>query len=234
LSEAQPDLNDVFRVAFERLQADIRTATVGTVTRFTRSPNRECSVRVDMLAQLRSGDAVEIPEVDRVPIVWPFGGGWSADADLAIGEQVLLLVIDRDISSWLPAGGEVEPTRRALHKITNAVAIPGLWSINNQSTQAPAPGELRIGAHSSASPRLTLGTLPAPNALIEATTIKLGAGATPLQGAARVGDDVVPDVTMATWISAVTTFINTLASGTLILPSDFGLIFSGSTKTRIE
>lgn len=154
-------------------------------------------------------------------------------ADLAVGENVLLIVFDRDISGWLPAGAVEAPVRRMMHDISSCVAIPGLRPISRQGKQVVAPGELFIGADSGSPPMLTMRKTPA-SATLEATTISLGAGATPLQGAARVGDEVIPGETMATWIAGVTAFINTLASGTLTAPVDFGTILTGSAKTRIE
>jgi hypothetical protein len=232
LSDQEPDLNDVFRVALERIQSSIRTAVPATVVSFDRGP-RLCSVSVDMLARLRSGDVIALPQIDRVPVQWPAGGGWAMDADLAVGENVLLIVFDRDISGWLPAGAVEAPVRRMMHDISSCVAIPGLRPISRQGKQSVAPGELFIGADSGSPPMLMMRKTPA-SATLEATTISLGAGATPLQGAARVGDEVIPGETMTTWIAGVTAFINTLASGTLTAPVDFGTILTGSTKTRIE
>lgn len=186
-----------------------------------------------MQAMLRSGDVVTLPQIDRVPVLWPAGGGWAMDADLVVGENVLLIVFDRDISGWLPSGAVQAPVRRMLHDISSCVAVPGLRPISRQGSQSVAPGELFIGSDTGSPPMLTMRKLPA-SATLEATTISLGAGATPLQGAARVGDTVVPGETMLAWIAAVTTALNTLAPGSAVLPDDFGLVFSGSTKTRIE
>lgn len=236
-AEDQPDLNDVFRVAFERHQAEIRTAIVGTVVSFDRNP-RQCSVRVDMRAQLRTGEFVAIPQIDAVPVIWPVGGGFAMDADLAIGEQVMLIVIDRDISGWLPAGDLHDPPRLALHNLTNAVAIPGARSINRQGGQRPAAGELYLGADTGQAPWLKLGTKPLATATIEAPTIAIGEGATPLQGAARVGDSVVPDAAWLTWFATVAASLNSLGfPAPLPIPPvgvPFAKITTGSTKTRIQ
>lgn len=202
--ETDPDLNDVFAVAFERSQSAIRTVVPAHVTAFSRNP-RECSVKIDMLAQLRNGDTLEVPEITRCPIVWPVGGGFAMDADLSIGEQVLVLVCDRDIAGWLPAGDVEAPKRRLLHDVNNAVVLPGLRSINRQGRQAPAVGELYIGADTGDAPWLTLGTIP-PSVTVEAPSISLGDGAT--LGVARMGDPVTPDAAWMTWFGAVATALS--------------------------
>ena len=184
--DTDPDLNDVFAVAFEREQVSLRTIVPGHITAFSRNP-RECTVKIDMLAQLRTGETVELPEIFRCPIVWPVGGGFAMDADLAIGEQVMVLVCDRDISGWLPAGAVEAPKRRLLHNLSNAIVLPGLRSINRQGKQAPAAGELYLGNDTGAAPWLKLGTIP-PSATLEAPAISLGEGAT--LGVARLTDPV--------------------------------------------
>lgn len=204
--ETDPDLNDVFTVAFEREQAMIRTIVPAHVTAFSRNP-RECSIEIDMLAVLRSGDTLDVSKVDKCPIVWPVGGGFAMDADLAIGEQVLALVCDRDISGWIPTGAVQQPTRRLLHNITNAVVLPGLRSINRQGRQAPAAGELYLGADTGQAPWVKLGTVP-PSATVEAPSISLGEGAT--LGVARQTDPVTPDAAWLTWFATVAASLNSL------------------------
>lgn len=197
--DTDPDLNDIFAVAFEREQAAIRTIIPAHVTAFSRNP-RECSVKIDLLAQLRSGDTVQIPEINRCPVVWPVGGGFAMDADLAIGEQVLVLVCDRDISGWLPTGAVEAPSRRLLHDVTNAIVLPGLRSINRQGRQSPATGELYLGSDTGNAPWLTLGTVP-PSATIEAPAISLGDGAT--LGVARLTDTVAANTAGVTLLTNI-------------------------------
>ena len=44
----------------------------------------------------------------------------------------------------------------------------------------------------------------------------------------RVGDAVAVASTMSTWISAVTSYVNGIAPGTLVLPTNFGTINAGA------
>lgn len=62
-------------------------------------------------------------------------------------------------------------------------------------------------------------------------TVDVGAGA--LLAAARTTDLVLPDSTMATWIAAVTAYVNGIAPGTLTPPTGFGVIGPGSLKVKI-
>lgn len=48
----------------------------------------------------------------------------------------------------------------------------------------------------------------------------------------RVGDSVAATATMATWVSAVTSYVNGLAPSTLVAPTGFGTISSGTSKVK--
>lgn len=65
-----------------------------------------------------------------------------------------------------------------------------------------------------------------------------GAGDVVLDGGslkvARVTDTVDAGATMTTWIAALTMFINGLAPGTLVLPTDFGVIASSGGATHVK
>jgi len=51
---------------------------------------------------------------------------------------------------------------------------------------------------------------------------------------ARVTDAVTAAPTMATWLAAVTTFVNGIAPGTAVLPTDFGTIASSGGATHVK
>lgn len=51
---------------------------------------------------------------------------------------------------------------------------------------------------------------------------------------ARVTDTTTAATTMATWIAAVTTFVNGIAPGTAVLPTDFGVIASSGGAAHVK
>lgn len=51
---------------------------------------------------------------------------------------------------------------------------------------------------------------------------------------ARVTDTVTAGATMATWITAVSAFINGLAPGTVVPPTDFGVIAASGGATHVK
>jgi hypothetical protein len=64
---------------------------------------------------------------------------------------------------------------------------------------------------------------------IAGTTVKLGAATL---GVARTTDAVSAGATMATWIGAVSVYLNTLAPGTVVPPTDFGTITGGNPNVK--
>lgn len=238
-SQMSPDqaLSALLDETARRIAVEIRTHVPGTIVSYSRATGRaEASVRVDMRARLRTGETVPIGQVDRCPVLWPAGGGWSFDADLRPGDEVCVVVFDRDISEWLDNGGEADPITGNLHAVSSAAVLAvSLRSKPKVGLADPGAGALLVGQESGQPPWVRLKTLPTPSMTLEAPVIALGDAATPLQGAARVGDTVIAGLTMTTWIAAVTAAINTLVGpGTAILPTDFGTISTGSAKTRIE
>lgn len=207
ISQMSPEqaLAALIDAAVRRAMVETRTHVPATVLAFKRTPRAEVSVQVDMKARLRTGETVEIPRLDRVPVLWPAGGGWTFDADLVVGDQVLLEVFDRDISEWLVSGGTVDPATGMLHAITCCTALAvSIRSDAKVAKATPGPGALLIGRESGAPPWVRLGTLPAPKITLQAPTIALGENAT--LGVARQTDPVAADAAWVTWFAALASF----------------------------
>ena len=66
---------------------------------------------------------------------------------------------------------------------------------------------------------------------ILAPSVKVGDNAS--LAAARETDPVASATSMTTWISSVTAYINGIAPGTLVPPTDFGTVSGGSSEVRI-
>lgn len=178
-------LDDVAR----RVAINTRTMVPAVVVSFARSPRAEVSVQVQMLARLRTGETVQIPQVDRVPVVWPAGGGWVMDADLEPGDQVMLQVFDRDISTWLADGDLSAPQTGMLHSLSSsACAAVSLRSESEVAEAVPGTGAMLIGRDSGLPPWVRMFSAGPPRVVLEAPSIELGDGAT--AGVARLAEPV--------------------------------------------
>jgi hypothetical protein len=201
-------LSSMIDDAVRKAMVETRTHVPATVLSFARRPpagRAEVSVRIDMLARLRTGETMQIPQVDRVPVLWPGGGGWVMDADLSPGDQVVLEVMDRDIAGWLESGDLSEPATGVLHAVTVCAALAvTLRSDAKVASARPGAGAMYLGTAKGTPPWIRLGTLPTPKLTLQAPAIALGEGAT--LGVARQTDPVTPDADWLAWFAAVASF----------------------------
>jgi hypothetical protein len=86
------------------------------------------------------GEAVSVPVITNVPIVWPGAGGFRLTFPIAAGDVVLLVFSDRSLDLWLEKGGEVDPEDPRRHALSDAIAIPGLRSFKEPWSGAAADG----------------------------------------------------------------------------------------------
>lgn len=203
-SELSPEkiLAKMIDDAVRRAMVETRTHVPATVISFSRVPRAEVSVRVDMLARLLTGETIQIPQVDRVPVLWPAGGGFALDADLLPGDQVLLEVFDRDIAFWLAAGDVAEPATGVLSSVTCSAALAvSIRSDKKVGKARPGTGAMYWGTSQGTPPWMRLKTIPAAKVVLQAPTIELGEGAT--LGVARQTDPVAADAAWVAWFAAV-------------------------------
>ena len=81
------------------------------------------------------GETDSMPVIAGVPVVWPRSGGASLTMPVRRGDGVMLVFSDRSLDRWLVQGGEVTPDDRRKHDLSDAIAIPGLYSFADQSPQ---------------------------------------------------------------------------------------------------
>lgn len=230
--EINPVLADLGEVIAQRVFQEMRTATVGQVTAFRRALGGEAEyakIQPGIRRTLADGTRIQMPEVDRVPILWPSAAGFSSGADLVVGDEVLCVVSDRAIDTWIQSGKVQNPPYGRLFDISDIVVLPGLMSYGQAPTVQRRPNTWYLGDKDGSAPWIRLDRGIAKSATVEGVAINLGEQAG--LGVARQTDKVT--VLDAAWISWFT------AVGALIMtPPPFvqpiGQITSASTKVKAE
>lgn len=74
------------------------------------------------------GEVKELPLIANVPVLWPRTADFVLSAPLVKGDGVLLLFAERSLDEWLSEGGLATPQYRRKFDLSDAVAIPGLYS----------------------------------------------------------------------------------------------------------
>jgi hypothetical protein len=69
----------------------------------------------------------DLPVIPDVPVLFPGGGGFHVSLPIAVGDFVLLVFANQSISQWRETGEAAAPVDAAMHALSNAVAIPGLY-----------------------------------------------------------------------------------------------------------
>jgi hypothetical protein len=81
---------------------------------------------------------LDMPVLEDIPICHIGGGGVVLTIPIAKGDEVLLNHAARPIDTWWNSGGSQPQIDSRMHSISDAIAIPGLWSnprkIQNVST----------------------------------------------------------------------------------------------------
>lgn len=72
----------------------------------------------------------DLPVLEDVPVVYPKGGGFFLSCPLEKGDNVLLVFCDNALDEFFLSSGsiQVDPINLRMHDISDAVAIPGLFT----------------------------------------------------------------------------------------------------------
>jgi hypothetical protein len=223
-----------------RLAIHTRTLVLAEVVQFYRNEDR---ADVQPLTNLLTRDQGGIPlePITRRPVIWPRFGPFVIKGQLEVGDEVVLVCMDRDVSDVVAKGGRQDPRTARRYSMNDSFVLPG-WESTPKHTKTPSAPKTLLISENSPNPTtwIRLKLEPTGEVVIEGPAIKVGAAAS--AGAARVGDSVAsgaslaipPAMNMTTWIAAITAAVNTLAPGSATVPIDFGTIAFGSSKVTIE
>jgi Phage protein Gp138 N-terminal domain len=149
-----------------------------------------------------------LPVIPAVPLMFPGSGSYRLTFPIAVNDYVLLVFADRSTDEFYANGGAQIPADVRMHDLSDGFAIPGVivtpTQLSSVSTSVMVLGK---NGH-SASPAARQN---------DATIVNSGT-----------------DSAFMTWLSAVTTYINGIAPGTLVLPTSVtGKINAGSGDVSI-
>lgn len=125
------DQEEATRILLEGHQVGIWTALPGIINSIDFT-SMTCEVQPTIQGVVVDKDgnpqAVNLPLVPDVPIVFPKGGGFLITMPLAVGDEVLLVFSCRDIDAWWQSGGIQQAMEARMHDLSDAFAIPGPYS----------------------------------------------------------------------------------------------------------
>jgi hypothetical protein len=128
------NMSELLRLAVEAGLSDIHTCMPATIEKYD-FEHQKASVKPSIKKAYRDGEIAEMPVIEGVPVVFPRSGGASLTFPVNQGDAVMLLFSERSLENWLIEGGEQEPGDPRRMDLTDAIAIPGLYSFKETSPQ---------------------------------------------------------------------------------------------------
>ena len=140
----KPSLNDVLKMSFVDMIANMNFHRVGRIESFNASSQ---TANISIMAKKIITDnfqstqkIIDMPLLADVPVVVGSGADGGITVPIKQGDYVLLCFCDRDISNWQINGAITEPSNDNMNNLSDAIAIPFLYSesnpINNYNNNA--------------------------------------------------------------------------------------------------
>ena len=140
----KPSLNDVLKMSFLDMIANMNFHRVGRIESFNASLQ---TANISIMSKKIITDnfqstqkIIDMPLLADVPVVVGSGADGGITVPIKQGDYVLLCFCDRDISNWQINGAITEPSNDNMNNLSDAIAIPFLYSesnpINNYNNNA--------------------------------------------------------------------------------------------------
>lgn len=123
-NEEKLTLPDLLDLAINSKLCDVNTCLPATVESYDRA-TQTCSVQPSLRRKYKSGEVVDLPIINRVPVVFPRAAGRGVHFDLEAGDAVTLVFSQRSLDIWKEKGGTVSPDDPRKFHLSDAYAFPG-------------------------------------------------------------------------------------------------------------
>lgn len=114
---------EISRQAAASERADIHTNLPGEIVSFDPA-TQTATVKIQYVPKI-NGEETPYPELLKVPVNTPRGGGFAMSIPTQPGDLGMLVFAERDLSSWYEEGGDKAGDSTRMHDLSDAVFIPG-------------------------------------------------------------------------------------------------------------
>lgn len=122
---------EFYNILVDRVFSTLRVCVPGIIQEFDPT-SQTATVKVALREQVRQENLeykwTEIPLLLDVPVVFPRGGGYVLTFPVKQGDECLVVFSDLCIDAWFSLGGIQNQIEKRRHDLSDAIAIPGLWS----------------------------------------------------------------------------------------------------------
>lgn len=104
-------------------RAEIHTLLQAEIVDFD-AEKQEATVKVLHKPRL-NGEEAPLPELKKVPVVFPRGGGWALTWPIKKGDPGNIKIPERNIDAWYLSGKESPADTNRMHDLSDAIFEPG-------------------------------------------------------------------------------------------------------------
>lgn len=134
---AAPDLYKLIVDAIRYQLAEVNTAIPARIMAYD-PVQQKAEVQPLIKRRYKDGQVVDRAPITGVPVVFPAAGGGILTFPVKVGDTVLLIFSQRSIDSWVQSDGRpIDPKDSRKHDISDAIAIPGLFSFSQALQSDP-------------------------------------------------------------------------------------------------
>jgi len=127
---ATPTLAQAIRDSIDAKLLDLHTALPARVESYD-STTQTANVQPEIQRKYKDGTVVNLPVINRVPVLMPRAGTSWVHLPIKKGDQVFLVFSERSTDIWQTSGGETDPKDPRRHNLSDAFAIPGGYPLAN-------------------------------------------------------------------------------------------------------
>lgn len=156
MKEGIVDILDGFFDA--RLKA-VHTSLPGKIVSYSGHTTRKAVVKLSIKFRMLNGDILDIPPIDNVPVIFPGSKKFQLLFPLEKDDGCMVLFSEEGIGSFLKGAVDMPGDSLARFSLTDAIAIPGLWSFPTVPTnptdyiEITSDGKVKISSGSTYAAR---------------------------------------------------------------------------------
>lgn len=128
-----PTIEQVIRAAIEGRLVDLHTMLPGEFVKYDPA-KQKADVKLSIKRKYADGTVTELPVVVAVPVVHPRTTDAFIHLPIKPGDKCMVLFSERSIDIWKKFGGSTDPQDPRKFHLSDAVAMPGLYSFADAFT----------------------------------------------------------------------------------------------------
>jgi phage gp45-like len=124
MSKEKVSLSDIIMEVSNKINRETHVALPAIIDKYD-FKTQKANVKIN-IKQMYDGQAIDMPVIPNVPVIFPSSGGASLTMPVKAGDGCIIVFCDSDIKNWLLGGNNVNPQTTRSHNLSDAVAIIGL------------------------------------------------------------------------------------------------------------